>query len=136
MMKQLIYFAIASLLLFTSCQKEAGEGGRASIRGIVWTKEYNGNFSKFLGDHPTMGEYVYIHYGDEISYSKRIRTSYDGRFEFKYLRPGKYKLYCFSKDPSDTDNSKPHLKMAVIEEIEITKAKEVVELDTLFIYDN
>lgn len=131
------YFLIVSLGMFlVSCKKEAGEGGMARIQGIVWTDHYNGNFSKLLGSYPTMGEYVYIQYGDEISYGDRIRTSYDGRFEFKYLRPGKYTIYCFSKDPSDVDNAEPHLEMSVKSEVVITKRKEIVELDTLHVYDN
>jgi hypothetical protein len=128
---------ILSLFIITlhSCKKEAGEGGKASIQGFVWLKEYNGNFASLLAEGPGFDQYVYIHYGDAISYSDRIKTSYDGRFEFKYLRPGKYTLYVYSKDPTDTDNLQPEEMMSVLQEVEITDKKQIVELDTMVIYD-
>lgn len=123
------------LLVLSSCKKEAGVGGKASIKGFVWYKEYNSNFSTLQLEHEGYDEYVYIIYGDEVSYGDRIKTSYDGRFEFKYLRPGKYKVYCYSKDPTDKDNLKPEKTMVVMQEIEITSKKQVAETDTLTIYN-
>lgn len=134
-MKKITLFLVGLTLILQSCKKEAGEGGKASIQGFVWLKEYNGTFSSLLAEGPGSDQYVYIHYGDEISYSDRIKTSYDGRFEFKYLRPGKYKIYAYSKDPNDKDNIKPDEMMSVLQEVEITEKKEILTLDTLVIYD-
>lgn len=128
------YFALLLLLVF-ACKKEEGVGGKASIRGFVWLKEYNSNFSTLQLEREAYDEYVYIQYGDNISYGDRIKTSYDGRFEFNYLRPGKYKIYCYSLDPSDKDNVKPEETMVVMQEVEITSKKETIDLDTLIIYD-
>lgn len=127
-------FLLLSLLVF-ACKKEEGVGGKANIRGFVWLKEYNSSFSTLQLEREGYDQYVYIQYGDDISYGDRIKTSYDGRFEFKYLRPGKYKIYCYSLDPSDTDNVKPEKTMVVMQEVEITSKKETIDLDTLIIYD-
>jgi len=133
-MKIKAYFALLFLLIF-ACKKEEGVGGKASIRGFVWLKEYNSSFSTLQLEREGYDQYVYIQYGDDISYGDRIKTSYDGRFEFKYLRPGKYKIYCYSLDPSDTDNVKPEETMVVMQEVEISSKKETINLDTLIIYD-
>ncbi len=131
------YFICFALLGFSllSCRKEAGEGGKASINGTVWLREYNGNFSTLLLESPGYDQYVYIQYGDDINYGDRIKTNPDGRFEFKYLRPGKYKIYLYSKDPEDKDNINPEETMVVMQDVEITAKKQVVSMDTLVIYD-
>ncbi|MES2587388.1 MAG: hypothetical protein V4622_00325 [Bacteroidota bacterium] len=130
------FLFICISLLFISCKKEAGESGKASIIGILYLKDYNGNFNSLELERVAYDEDVYIHYGDETSYSDKIKSSFDGRFEFKYLRPGKYKIYSYSKDPTDKDNVQPEEMMVVLREVEITSKKEVIELDTMFIYDN
>ncbi|MCE3294478.1 MAG: hypothetical protein K0R65_192 [Crocinitomicaceae bacterium] len=131
------YIILIALFCFTllSCRKEAGEGGKASINGLVWLKEYNGNFGSLLLERAAYDEYVYIQYGDEINYSDRVKTNHEGRFEFKYLRPGKYKVYFYSKDPEDKDNINPEEMMVVMQDVEITEKKQVISLDTLVIYD-
>ncbi|MGV3631641.1 MAG: hypothetical protein ACO1O6_10550 [Bacteroidota bacterium] len=131
------YFILITLLAFTllSCLKEAGEGGKASINGLVWLKEYNGNFSSLQLERVAYDEYVYIQYGDDINYGDRVKTNPEGRFEFKYLRPGKYTVYFYSKDPEDKDNINPEETMVVKQEVEITDKKQVVALDTMVIYD-
>ncbi len=98
-------------------------------------KSYNGNFASLLAEGEALEQYVYIQYGDDVNYGDRIRTNYEGKFEFNYLRPGKYKIYTYSKDPTDTDNIDPNEMMAVIQEVELTDKKQVVELDTMVIYD-
>ena len=130
----ILFFMLASFFLL-SCKKEAGEGGKASINGILWLKEYNGNFSTLLLEREAYDEYVYIRYGDDINYGARVKTNPEGRFEFKYLRPGKYTVYFFSKDPEDKDNINPEESMVVQQEVEITEKKQVVSMDTLVIYD-
>ncbi|MFN5417216.1 MAG: hypothetical protein ACK5B9_09180 [Flavobacteriia bacterium] len=134
-MRNLLLPLIIVFFSLLSCQKDAGEGGKASIKGFVWLKEYNGNFNSLELEREAFDEYVYIQYGDDINYSDRIRTNYEGKFEFNYLRPGKYKVYVYSKDPNDKDNVSPTEMMAVIQDIEITEKKQVVELDTMVIYN-
>lgn len=130
------YFSFLALLtLFISCKKEAGEGGKASISGRLWLKEYNSNFSSLQLERDAYDEYIYIQYGEDISYGDRIKTTYDGRFEFKYLRPGKYKVFTYSKDPTDKDNVKPTVTMVVMNDVEIVGKKDKIELDTMVIYN-
>ena len=134
-MKNLLLILLAFSCVLLSCKKEAGEGGKATIKGFVWLKEYNGNFNSLELEREAFDEYVYIQYGDDINYGDRIKTNYEGKFEFNYLRPGKYKVYVYSKDPNDKDNVSPTEMMSVIQDIEITETKQVVEMDTLVIYD-
>lgn len=133
-MKYLFLIILFVSFFFSSCKKEAGEGGKASISGKVWLKEYNSNFSTLQLEREAFDEYVYIQYGDDISYGDRIKTSYDGSYEFKYLRPGKYKIYCYSKDPEDKDNVQPEKMMVILKEVEITEKKQQVELELITIY--
>ena len=73
-------------------------------------------------------EYVYIIYGDEVSYGDRIRSSYDGQFEFKYLRKGKYRIYTYSMALASLQDS------AVIRDVEITKNGQSIDLSNVIIY--
>lgn len=132
---QKIVIILTVLLAITSCKKEEGEGGKASVNGTVWLKEYNGYFTILQLERPAYDEYVYIQYGDEINYGDRVKTNYDGRFEFKYLRPGNYKIFTYSKDPTDKDNTSPDKTMVVYKEFEISSKKETIALDTLTIYN-
>jgi hypothetical protein len=127
-------FLILTIISITvSCKKEAGLGGKASISGKIWYQEWNSNFTTLQLEREGYDQDVYIQYGDEISYGNRIKTSYNGRFEFNYLRPGKYKVYCYSKDPSDKDNVNPDAMMVVLEEIEILEKEQKIELDPMFV---
>ena len=118
--------------LFAACSKEAGEGGNASIKGMIWVKDYNPNFTLLNGEYPGADRDVYIIYGDDISYGDRLKASPDGRFEFKYLRKGKYTLYVYSKDSTLTS---PSLTTTVQVEATISENKEVVDAGTLEIFE-
>ena len=41
---------------------------------------------------------VYITYGNHTFYDERVRTQDDGRFEFKNLIPGQYRIFLYSED--------------------------------------
>lgn len=133
---QLIWI-FATLLAFVSCKKEAGDGGNSSIKGKI-TKELRvvlNNPGTAVGTFPAADEDVYIIFGDHISPDDRVQTNYDGEYEFLYLRPGKYKVYAFSKDtnavavPWDEDH------MTVLQELEITDGNQQVIADDMMIYD-
>ncbi len=112
------------ILLCHSCEKEPGTGGNASIKGYVHVTEYDANLLQILGEYPGSDEWVYLVYGDDISYSDRLRTGPDGTFEFKYLRKGKYSLYVYSKDTCLAGS------VAVEKEVEITRNKQTVDAGT------
>src|SRR6187402_1441935 len=101
----LFVVSIFSVLALSSCEKDAGEGGTSSITGYVHVTDYNATFLVVQGEYPGADEDVYIVYGNDISYGERIRTGYDGRFEFKYLREGKYTIYTYSEDTTLSGNS-------------------------------
>jgi hypothetical protein len=132
MKKLLTIFVLTCLVAVTSCKKPAGEGGNSSIKGKVWTTNYNSNFTVVNAEYPGADEDVYIIYGDEATYGDRIKAGPDGVFEFKYLRPGKYKVYVYSKDKEAFlagNYNAP--KKAVFAEGEITKKKSTVDVGTI-----
>jgi hypothetical protein len=125
------------IVLVTACQKDAGDGGNSSIRGKV-TKEI-----RLILDNPNTTQHVvpaadldmYIQYGDHTSPDDRIQTNYDGEFEFLQLRPGKYTIYCFSKDTNSVAVNWDQDHMPIIRNVEITDSKQVVEVDEMVVFD-
>jgi hypothetical protein len=119
-----------------SCKKEAGIGGDASIRGKVHAKHYNGTFTNLITEYDAPDEYVYIIFGNDVSYGKRIKTSYDGQFEFKYLYEGDYRIYVYSIDSAAYVNnpSIPHPDAAVIKNVTISERKQEEDIGTLTIF--
>ena len=122
--KFLIALMVISLSIF-SCSKEEGEGGRASIRGHVFAKNFNASFTQLLSSYYAAEEDVYIIYGDNENYDDRVKTGPDGAFEFKNLRKGNYKLYVYTKDSTFTI---PSGVEAIYADAEIKDKEEVVEL--------
>jgi hypothetical protein len=137
MKPQTIIWVFASILTVVSCKKEAGEGGNSSIRGKIKreVRVVLDNPSTAIKTFPAADEDVYIIYGNHVSPDDRVQTNYMGEYEFLYLRPGKYKVYAFSKDtnavavPWDEDH------MTVIREVEITDGKQQVSAADMTIYD-
>lgn len=114
-----------------ACKKSSGEGGNSAIQGKVWVQEWDASFTRrdSLQDRAGMGEDVYIIYGNEVSYGDKKECSYDGRFEFRYLRPGSYTIYVYSKDPG------PSGKKAVVKTISIDSENQTVDAGTFTIKD-
>ena len=123
-MKKIVLCLIPLTILF-SCKKEEGEGGRASIKGNVYARDYNASFSQFLGAYYAPEEDVYIIYGDNETYDDRVRTGPDGVFEFKHLRKGNYRVYVYTKDST---LSEPSGVYAIYELAEISDKEQTVEL--------
>ncbi len=134
-----INFLLAVLTLgIGACKKEAGEGGDSSVKGKILVKDYNSSFTSKNGEYDGADEDVYIIYGDDVSFGDRERASYNGMYEFKYLRPGKYKIYAYSKDSSGAYINQVNLNAppkAVIQEVEITKSGQVVEVPLITVLD-
>jgi hypothetical protein len=126
MKKILFSLVLTSVFIVTlySCRKEPGDGGKASIYGKVFVRDYNSTFTVLEDEYYGQDIYVYIIYGDDKDYSDRIRTSYDGTYEFKYLRPGKYHIYTYSKDSTLQTNA----LIPVVKDVEITKNREEIEV--------
>lgn len=135
-MKATLKLLLCSILFVAACKKGPGEGGNSSIKGSVWVKNYNASFTVLNNEYAGAGEDVYIIYGDEVSYGERIEANYKGEYEFKYLRPGKYTIYVYSKDSAATVNGDANAPdMAVVKEVEITDKKQQVEAPLITIYN-
>jgi small nuclear ribonucleoprotein (snRNP)-like protein len=123
--------------MLCSCKKEAGDGGSSSIRGAV-TKDVRivlTNASTFQGSFPAADQEIYIVYGDNISPDDRIRTNFAGEFEFMYLRPGKYKVYTYSKDTNSVAVEWDEDHMTILREVEIEEKRQEQDIGELKIYD-
>lgn len=124
-----IWASLITILIFSSCEKGPGEGGNSSIKGYVHVVEYNASFAIVQGEYPGADKDVYIIYGDDISYGDRLKASYDGTFEFKYLRPGKYTIYVYSEDSTQILTGLSADKV-ISKQVEITSKKQVIDAGT------
>lgn len=128
-------FMLATLFIITSCEKEPGEGGNSTISGKVYVKDYNGTFTVLNGEYYGPDEDVYIVYGGKsdntFGYDDDVKTCYDGTYEFKFLRPGKYTVYAYSKD---SNFQEPSGVIPIIYEIEISEKNQEVEVPDLVIF--
>jgi len=129
LLKFFLIFAFSTA--FYSCKKPAGEGGNSSIKGKIWVEDWNSGFTIKNGEYAGADEDVFILYGDAVSYSEKTRANYNGEFEFKYLRKGKYTIYVFSKDKTLQSQSGD---TSVVRQVEITAKKQVITLDQINIY--
>jgi hypothetical protein len=134
MNKILSGITVLSILSFVwSCKKGPGEGGNSSIHGTVNTITYMDPFFEFpLDTFPAADEDVFIIYGDDISFSDKTQTNFEGKFEFKYLREGDYKIYVYSEARKD---SFPSGEVAVVKEVEINGKRKSIDAGLFQIKD-
>lgn len=124
--------AIVLVCGLTACKKEAGSGGTNTIVGYVHTTEREFFTGDTLDQRNETEEDVYIIYGDDITFGDRTRTNYDGKFEFKYLREGDYKVYVYSDSASQDASSGAVIvhRLAVLKSTEIKGRKKTVDIGT------
>lgn len=130
-MKKIFYFLFATLVIFSSCKKQAGFGGNASIKGKIMLREYNATATILLGEYESVDADVFIVADGDVSPTERVRTDYKGEYAFPYLYKGKYKVYAYSDDTTFTSLSGIN---AIVKEVEITSSKETVDLGTIMTY--
>ena len=121
-----------SVLILAGCNNGPGEGGTSTIKGHVTMREYNAVFTVLRGEHDAQKEDVYLIYGDEEIYSDDFETDYQGNYEFKYLREGKYTIFVYSKD-STLNYDITDERKAVFREVEITGKNQVIEVPDIVI---
>jgi hypothetical protein len=126
-----VFLFILLSVAFFSCSKDAGDGGNSTIYGKITAYNYNAEFTNLKGIYPAADEDVYLIYGGDRSYSQRVRSNYNGIYEFKYLRPGDYTIYAYSKDSTLTLVSGIY---PVIREVTITGKKQTVEVEEMKIF--
>lgn len=135
MHKQNTVLFFVLMMLFSACAKEPGIGGEATIYGKVYAKHYNSTFTVLLSAYYVPDTYVYLVYGDDINYGTRIKTNYNGEFEFNYLYPGDYTIYTYSIDSAAIVNfAVDPPNMAVIKEVFIEQKQSDLEIEDLIIY--
>ena len=127
-----IILLIAAITFVVACKKEPGKGGRATIKGKVNTIDYDATYTIAKDTFPAQGENVYILYGDANTVGDNTKTSFDGTFEFPYLRTGKYRVFVVSKDTAAKISNKT---FEVITDVNITDKKQVITLDDFTIFD-
>lgn len=90
------FIFLSILFIFSACQKGAGPGGRASIKGKVFARNYNNSYIKTDSGY-IAGQKVFIKYGDIAGVGDNVDTDLNGEFVFPYLRKGNYTVYILSK---------------------------------------
>ena len=88
---------IIACLSFISCEVKEGVGGTGKISGYLFIQYYNSNLNKVMYEQVASSEEVFIQYGDQKAEGDRVRTNFDGYFEFPYLYQGNYTLYYYTK---------------------------------------
>ncbi|GDX52341.1 hypothetical protein LBMAG27_13880 [Bacteroidota bacterium] len=118
-----ILISFFSIIAFSSCTKQEGQGGTSTIKGKIFVAEYNvfTPIDSFYSGKVS----VYIIYGDNEYFGDKIESSYDGTFEFPYLKKGKYTLFAYSDCllGADCDGGKKVIK----KEVEITENKQTID---------
>ncbi|MBK7173720.1 MAG: hypothetical protein IPH84_10915 [Bacteroidales bacterium] len=118
------------VIVFQSCSKEPGSGGSSGIYGKVYVRDYDEFFTTLHEEYYGQEIDVYLIYGDDRSYSDQVKTNYDGSFEFKYLRPGEYHLFCYSEDST----LQTRALIPVIRDVTISRNKESIEVEDITIF--
>lgn len=130
MKSNFLFTSLLTLALFVSCNKEAGEGGTASITGKVLVIDLN-NSGAVNGQYYGMDYDVFIVYGENNNtYSDKFSTSFDGSYAFNYLTPGKYTLFAYSKCDTCLGGQE-----VIKKSVEITDKKQKLVVDDLVIYE-
>lgn len=134
MVKLKIALPVLLSILIISCKKEPGPGGLASIKGKVYAydltagqdtvgKGYFADIRVYIG---TADNADSVHFDD-------VRTSYNGAFEFNFLRKGKYKVWVITKSDTAIYAPNPDNQQYFIQDAEITEKKEEVTLPDFII---
>ena len=116
-----------SVIFFSSCKKEPGDGGLATIKGKVFSYKLDQQYA--VDSNYRSDERVYLSYGDHTWIDDDTRTSYTGEYIFQWLQPGDYKVWVLS----DCNVCPPERQMDIID-VTINKRKETIELRDLIHY--
>ncbi len=116
------------LALFSSCKKEEGTGGLATIKGKVLSYRFD-NDGVLVDSGYIGGVRVYISYGDHTWVDDDMRTSYTGEYAFEWLQKGNYKLWVISDCPTCPENQQEDIL-----DVSLGERKETVEVRDLKYY--
>lgn len=127
MMKLKSVLPLLLSVILISCNKEPGPGGLASIKGRVYVYDLTAGLDTvskgYIGDMR-----VFIGSADESVQFDDTRTSYDGSYEFKFLRKGNYKLWVIAESDtfSVTLPPLPDGQQYYMQDVEVKEKKEEV----------
>lgn len=122
----LLSIALFLLLFNNACVQEEGYGGNSSINGIVIKQTFLKDESNLLFEAPAKDEDVFLVFGTDQVIGDDVATSYEGYFQFNYLWPGDYKIYCYGDSAFNAD------KIEVVKTVSLTRG-EIISLDTIYI---
>ena len=119
------FLAIAVLFtVISSCKKEPGDGGQATIHGKVYAYKTTGADSGYKS-----GVNVYLSYGNHTWEDQNANSSYTGEYAFPFLHTGDYTVWILNK--CDTCPLKQSYDVA---HVSINKPRETVEVRDLINY--
>jgi len=127
--KIFLFLVPLSSLLFFSCKKGEGEGGRSTISGKVFKIDFVNDEAAIPDTMPATDEDVSIIYGDNSQIDDDMKTNDNGEFTFKYLRKGTYTLLMYTRNPEEGDVDFPVKKV-----IEIGSSNEDVVTEDVYLY--
>lgn len=120
MNKLIVALCALTLFTFSSCTKDAGFGGLASVSGKVYAFDYTPNsptIPEAEGYTPNMKVVLSVKGSGKVL--KETRTDLDGSYKFEELRKGTYQVWTFTECDKCTDNEE-----AVVQEFEIESTKQ------------
>ena len=127
----IVFPIIFFTLIFSSCKKDEGFGGNSSVKGELYEKVYNDDFSQLLFEQPAKDENVFIIFGDDKVIGDDRTTNFNGLFEFDFLFPGSYTIFYYSDDSLSAYNENIEIK----HEINLDK-REDIDLGRLYLLKN
>ena len=116
---------IIAISVISSCKKEAGDGGLATIHGKVYG--FNTNNFGIKTDSGYLAEArVYLGYGNHTWEDQDTRTSFTGEYAFPFLHTGDYTVWVINK----CDTCPSHQSGYVVK-VTIDKPHETVDVPDL-----
>lgn len=121
---------IIAIIFLHSCTKQEGEGGLASIEGVLMVQNINSLLNP-VGKTYRAKDKVFISYGNSSFQDDDANTSPEGKYLFTFLVPGTYSVFAYS---DDTSKFKAIEKITIRKSISIQTRKQNVQADTIIIY--
>lgn len=106
----------------------ADNEGNSSLFGKVYKVNYNSTFTIINEEYFAPDETVYISYGNDRTYFDKVKTYYNGTYEFENLKKGIYHIFSYSKDSTLTIQSGV---TPIIKTIEISENGIEIEVPTI-----
>ncbi len=117
---------------FCSCKNNAGTGGSATIKGKVYERKYDYNYTTVVGEGNADAKKVYIIYGNDLGVGQYVDTNFDGTYEFKYLQKGHYKIFMYTIDTSGVYKNAMNRTAPpqyILKEVDITSGSQITNVN-------